>query len=382
MDTGESRSQKTGRPLRRSRWLLRLAAVAAIGLVLTYAWNHVRKAESAEPKTAASTQKTESPTAKEEPKATTPAESPPPDFANYTQPIPGVKLTFDMIAVPGGTFVMGSPGSESGRKDDEGPAHEVTVGPFWIGKTEVTWDEYEFFREACPGVPKGTPEEDEPKLEDVDGISGPTPPYGDPYRGFGGGKKPVIGVSWHAVMTYCMWLSKVTGKMYRLPTEAEWEYACRAGSKAAFCFGDDPANLDEYAWFKGNSKHETHNVGTKKPNVWGIHDMHGNVSEWCLDWYQADYYASVTSGKWPPDPRGPQKGTNHAIRGGLLGCEGDAARLRCASRDLSQNWWLDLDPMYPKSKWWHCGSATYVGFRVVRPLKPEKPTVRESHRGL
>ena len=218
-----------------------------------------------------------------------PATTLPADFVNYTESIPGTDLTFEMIAVPGGTFLMGSPASETGRKDDEGPQHEVTVSPFWISKTEVMWDQYDAFRNACPGVPKGTPEWEEPDLEDVDGISGPTPPYGDPYRGFGGGNRPAIGVSWHATMTHCLWLSKVTGKFHRLPTEAEWEYACRAGSKGTFCFGDDVSALGEYAWYKKNSEHQTHPVGTKKPNAWSVQDMHGNVSEWCLDWYQPDY---------------------------------------------------------------------------------------------
>ncbi len=314
--------------------------------------------------------------------AGTPATTLPADFVNYTESIPGTDLTYEMIAVPGGTFLMGSPVSETGRKEDEGPQHEVTVSPFWIAKTEVMWDQYDAFRNACPGLPKGTPEWEEPDLEDVDGISGPTPPYGDPYRGFGGGNKPAIGVSWHATMTHCLWLSKVTGKFYRLPTEAEWEYACRAGSKGTFCFGDDVSALGEYAWYKKNSEHQTRPVGTKKPNAWGVQDMHGNVSEWCLDWYQPDYYSSIPSGKWPPDPRGPEKGNNHVIRGGLMGSEADAPRVRSGSRDHSQDWWLQLDPMDPKSKWWHCGPATYVGFRVVRPLKPEKPPVRESRRGL
>jgi len=240
---------------------------------------------------------------------------------------------------------------------------------------EVTWDEYDAFRDACPPIPRGTPE----SQEDIDGISGPTPPYGDPYRGFGGGKQPAIGMSWHAAMTYCMWLSKETGKLYRLPTEAEWEYACRAGSKAVFCFGDDPANLGEYTWLRANSEYETHPVATKKPNAWGIYDMHGNVSEWCLDWYQPDYYGSVTSGTWLPDPRGPESGRNHAIRGGNFSQA--PALQRCAARDCSRDVWLTADPQEPKSKWWLV-PTNYLGFRIVRPLREEKPPVRQSRRGL
>lgn len=379
---GDSRSMKSTRTVGRWSWAWRLAVAMVVALSFGCGQKEDPQEESAEPKAVDPVQKTDPAAIKadtQEPKPTTPTQSLPPDFANYTETIPGTKVTFDMIAVPGGTFVMGSAKSEAGRKDDEGPAHEVTVGPFWVGKAEVTWDEYDAFRDACPGLPKGTPESDEAKLEDVDGVTGPTTAYGDPYRGFSGGKQPAVGISWHAAMTHCVWVSKVTGKFYRLPTEAEWELACRAGSKGSFCFGDDAANLDEYAWHKGNSSHQPHKVATKKPNAWGIYDMHGNVSEWCLDWYQADFYASIASGKWPPDPRGPQKGLNHAIRGGMF--EGDALRLRCASRDRSQDWWLTLDPQEPKSKWWHV-PTNFLGFRVVRPLKEEKPPVRESRRGL
>jgi sulfatase modifying factor 1 len=303
------------------------------------------------------------------------AATPLPDPVNYTETIPDTKITFDMIAVPGGTFLMGSPESESGRKKDEDPQHEVTVFPFWIGKVEVTWDEYDAFRDACQPIPRGAPESD----EDVDGISGPTPPYGDPYRGFSGGNQPVIGVSWHAAMTYCLWLSQTTGKLYRLPTEAEWEYACRAGSKSAFSYGDDPATLEDYAWFKGKSDYRTHPVGSKKPNAWGIYDMHGNVSEWCLDWYQPEYYGSVSSGKWPPNPRGPQEGKNHAIRGGHFGSADSF--LRSAARDRSRDFWLQADPQEPKSKWWLV-PTNYLGFRIVHPLQKEEFPVRSSNRGL
>ncbi len=296
-------------------------------------------------------------------------------FENYTETIPGTDLTFEMVPVPGGSFLMGSPPSETGRKKDEAPQHRVTVSPFWMGKVEVTWDEYEAFMAECPGLPKGTAETE----EDVDGITGPTPPYGDPYRGFGGGSRPTVGISWHAAITYCRWLSEKTGKLYRLPTEAEWEYACRAGSDDMFCMGDDESKLEEYAWYKGKSRHETHPTGSKKPNAWGIHDMHGNAAEWCLDWYDADYYSSFPAGGWPADPRGPEKGKNHVIRGGHF--DTAPSGLRCASRDQSKDWWLSLDPQEPKSKWWLV-PANFLGFRIVRPVKEEKPPVRESHRGL
>jgi len=311
-----------------------------------------------------------------------PAKGSPAELVNYTETIPGLqgeKLTFEMIAVPGGTFTMGSPDSEKGRKKDEGPQHEVTVGTFWVGKMEVTWDQYEAFMDAVPQTPKGDPG----VPYEVDAITGPTLPYGDPYRGFDAGSNPAIGMGWYGGMVYCKWLSKVTGKLYRLPTEAEWEYACRAGSKDAFCFGDDESKLDEYAWHKGNSDDQTHPVGKKKPNAWGICDMHGNVSEWCLDWYGADYYGSVASGKSPKNPKnGPDTGKNHVMRGGAY--RSNAGQVRCARRDRSSDWWLRNDPQEPKSKWWLV-PTDFLGFRVVRPLdgeKPKMPEIPEGRQGL
>ena len=296
-----------------------------------------------------------------------PAEELPADFVNYKETVEGrdgTVVSFDMIAVPGGTFTMGSPNSEKDRKKDEGPQHQVTVGPFWIGKTEVTWDEYEAF--GVPYGPKGSPWEE----EYVDGVTCPTMPWGDPYRGFERDGKPVIGVSWYGGMVYCMWLSRRAGKMYRLPTEAEWEYACRAGAKGMYCFGDDPSQLGEYAWFKDNSEEKTQKIATKKPNAWGIYDMHGNVAEWCLDWYDSDYYASVSSGKLSRDPQGPEKGQNHVFRGGSW--KGEADGVRSARRDRSSAWWLKLDPQEPKSHWWFV-PTDFIGFRVVRPLHGEEP---------
>jgi len=305
-----------------------------------------------------------------------PSESPPAEFVNYTEKVvgrDGTAVTFEMIAVPGGSFLMGSPDSEAGRKKDEGPQHKMTVGPFWISKTEVTCEEYEAF--GYPYRPKSSPWME----KYVDGVTCPTMPWGDPYRGFGRDSKPVVGVSWYGAIVYCRWLSRRTKKLYRLPTEAEWEYACRAGSKGKFCFGDDESKLGEYAWYKAKSKHETHRVATKKPNAWGIYDMHGNVSEWCLDWYKPDYYGSVVSGEWTKDPQGPDSGENHVIRGGHF--ETAPSGLRCAGRDVSKDWWLKLDPQDPKSHWWLVPTS-YLGFRIVRPVHGKEPPFPSMQNGL
>src|SRR5262249_33001348 len=157
---------------------------------------------------------------------------------------------FDMVAVPGGTFEMGSPADEKGRGADEGPQHTVRIESFWMGKVDVTWEEYDAYRVK----PKDTP----PKWTDADkaadAVTHPTKPYADPTFGLGYEKHPVICITHHAAMEYCRWLSAKTGKTYRLPTEAEWEYACRAGTKTAYFFGDDPAKLGDYAWYAKNSE--------------------------------------------------------------------------------------------------------------------------------
>src|SRR5262249_36634226 len=124
----------------------------------------------------------------------------------------------------------------------------------------------------------------------ADAVTKPSTPYVDETYGYGRDGYPVLCITHHAAMEYCRWLSARTGKLYRLPTEAEWEWACRAGTTTAYSFGDDPGKLDEHAWFDKNSGDTPHKVGTKKPNPWGLHDMHGNIAEWCLDHYHPATY--------------------------------------------------------------------------------------------
>jgi formylglycine-generating enzyme required for sulfatase activity len=213
-------------------------------------------------------------------------------MAAYTETIPGAGIKFEMVPVPGGTFIMGSPLEEPGRSADEGPQRRVAIRPFWMGRLEVTWDEYDAFAFGR-GVSKPNQPADTQTSKQADAVTRPTPPYSDESFGFGKGGQPVISITHHAAMEYCRWLSEKTGKTYRLPTEAEWEYACRAGTASAYSFGDDWNRLGEYAWNLDNSDGRPHPGGQKRPNTWGLYDMHGNVAEWCLDHYGENRYSSL-----------------------------------------------------------------------------------------
>jgi formylglycine-generating enzyme required for sulfatase activity len=175
---------------------------------------------------------------------------------------------------------------------------------------------------------------------------------------------PAISMTQHAANKYAEWLSAKTGQFYRLPTEAEWEYACRAGTTTAYSFGADAANIDEYAWYSKNSTEGKYNkVGGKKPNPWGLYDMHGNVMEWTLDQYDPKGYAGLgLQNPWNV----ASKPYPHAVRGGSW-MDG-ASSLRCGARVASDPSWKQQDPQLPKSIWYHT-DAQGLGFRLVRPLK-------------
>jgi formylglycine-generating enzyme required for sulfatase activity len=286
---------------------------------------------------------------------------------SYTESVPGTKIQFEMVAIPGGTFVMGSPSNETGRAADEGPAHPVTIAPLWVARTETTWDQYDPFAFA-QSVPSPTPAA-QPAPGGADAMTRPTPPYGDESFGFGKGNQPAINVQYHAAMEYCRWLSLKTGKTYRLATEAEWEYAARAGSTTAYSFGNDPAKLDQYAWYAGNSRGRPHPVGQKSANAWGLFDMHGNVAEWVVDHYDPKYYAQV-----PPQTPGPvllpsDRRYSYGARGGSW--DDAAVKLRSAARRGSSEEWNRRDPQSPQSIWWHT-DAGFVGFRIVRAVEEQE----------
>jgi formylglycine-generating enzyme required for sulfatase activity len=224
----------------------------------------------------------------------------------------GVKL--ELVLVPAGKFMMGSPEKEANRDIDE-TQHEVTISqPFYMGKFLVTQEQY----------------------EKVTGVVNPSK--------YKGAKNPVEKVTWDDAQNFCKKLSTAGGKAVRLPTEAQWEYACRAGSTTAYGFGDSDEALAQYAWYSVNSKIATHAVGEKKPNAWGLYDMHGNLWEWCQDLYGDKYYSESPK----VDPQGPAKGTGaHVLRGGAW---------------YTSTW--DCRSAYRYWGWpgWH---EPYDGFRVV-----------------
>lgn len=290
----------------------------------------------------------------------------------YTQDIAGMNLKFDMAAIPGGEFKMGSPPTEPGRDADEGPQHTVKLSPFWMSKHEITWDLFEPFLyrdyEAAQSTGTVSPQ--------VDAVARPTKPYLDMTFGMGKEGFPAVGMTQYAAIQFCKWLYARTGVFYRLPTEAEWEYASRTGTTTAYPFGDDPSMLDAYAWFKDNSNGKTHPAGTKKPNAWGIYDMQGNVAEWTRDQYIPDFYEQFKSKTAVNPVATPEKLYPHAIRGGSYADE--AAALRPASRAGSDPDWKRIDPQIPKSNWWF-PEAPFIGFRIVRPANPPSAAEIEAY---
>lgn len=297
-------------------------------------------------------------------------------FENFTENIPGSTVSFDMVALPGGEFAMGSPESEPLRKPDEGPVRHVKLSKFWIAKTEVTWDEYMAFFRATGS--QGRTEGQVVTKKNVDAITGATPPWGAPDQGWGKGTRPAITMTWHAASVYCQWLSKVTGKKYRLPTEAEWEYACRAGSETPYFFKGNPKDFTSVGLFrkifhpdtavissvivyKENSSSKTKEPHSVKQNPFGLKNMAGNVAEFCLDYYSPDAYKADSAVLI--NPRGPADGYEHVIRGGSF--KSDARDVRSAARDFTKTKaWLVTDPQMPKSIWWY-SDCIDVGFRVV-----------------
>jgi sulfatase modifying factor 1 len=289
----------------------------------------------------------------------------------YTETITtkdGDKLSFEMVLIPGGSFSMGSPADEAGRKDDEGPQHKAQLDKFYLCTTETTIDLFTAYYQETVSAKKDfiTTQETKKNTEqtdsDVDAITGPTPVYGDMTMGYGE-KHPAMGMTWHNAMTFCRWLSMKTGKEYRLPTEAEWEYASRDGTTNVFGIGDDPGQLKDFAWYEDTTDYETREVGKKKPSAFGLYDMLGNVREWVYDFYSSTAYQEAAKKNPAVNPKGPKTGTLHVARGGDY--NSSVEELRCAARAFEEKWWRSGDPQIPKSIWW-LPEMDFIGVRVAR----------------
>ncbi len=284
--------------------------------------------------------------------------------APYKITIPNTTVTYSMAPVPAGEFLMGS--TEPGAKPDEQPPHKVRLDAFWMQAHEVTWDVYLMFMFADQAKERGQPD------PLVDGLSRPTSPYVEMSFGRGHGGFPAISMTQHAANKFAQWLSAKTGEYYRLPTEAEWEYACRAGATSNV----GAAQLGEHAWFRANSATDAfpngtyHKVGTRKPNAWGLYDMLGNVMEWTLDQY-APYTAAAQVNPWVKST----ESYPHAVRGGSWNDE--AARVTCTARVASDASWKKQDPQLPKSIW-YMTDAQWLGFRLIRPAA--LPTAEDMYR--
>ena len=274
---------------------------------------------------------------------------------------------------------MGSPENEPFRQADESPQRKVTISPFFMGEFEVTWDQYWAFYNETMSEGRTAPEVifANNSREDVDAVSGPTPPFGFPDQGWGMGTRPAITMTHYAAETFCQWLSLKTGRKYRLPTEAEWEYAARGGTSTPYffegspkkytneglmkkIFGIDTTSINGYIIYANNSMDKTQEPARVKANPFGLKNMLGNVMEYCADKYKENAYEGFKEGAVDPIN---QEGTEFVVRGGNY--LDDASKLRCAARGHTENDnWLRTDPQNPKSIWWY-SDIKGIGFRVV-----------------
>jgi formylglycine-generating enzyme required for sulfatase activity len=235
----------------------------------------------------------------------------------FTETLDGTTVSFVMKPVPAGRFALQDGSGVGGG--------QAGIGPFWISETEVTWDAYDVYL-------FGPDEQEAAGDAGPDAVTRPSKPYISVDRGFGHAGYPAISMSYLGALSFCEWLSRRTGRRYRLPTQREWRYVCRLGAV-------DGASADEHAWYRSNADFRTHPVATRAPDALGLYDLWGNASEWCTG----------------PDGSPVTLGGSYRDPAGGIGC---------GARVLPSDAWNESDPQVPKSVWW-LADAGFVGFRVV-----------------
>ena len=274
---------------------------------------------------------------------------------NYVERVDGSDLQINMVYLSGGEYVMGSPAKERGRKKDEGPKHTVSLSPFWISSYEITWDIYELF---LNNVDQKRVQNRGPINLDIDGVSSATMPYVNHNQP----GHPVINITQYGASQFCKWLTAKTGNYYRLPTEAEWEFACRSSTETTYSCGNSGRKINQFGWYKKNSDGKLQKIGLKRPNGYGLYDMHGNAAEWVLDSYDPEAYIKRKKAAHNPIVR-MKALYPRVVRGGSY--KDSLSKVRSSSRGFSSKRWKQRDPQVPKSLWWHT-NAKHVGFRIVR----------------
>jgi formylglycine-generating enzyme required for sulfatase activity/nitrate/TMAO reductase-like tetraheme cytochrome c subunit len=302
-------------------------------------------------------------------------------FTDFTEQIPGTNVTIRMKAIQGGEYRMGSAEREQYRRIDEGPQRTVTVSPFFLAEVETTWNQFWAFYAQTMSEGRIPPEVVYAANANplTDAISGPTPPFGLPDQGWGGGERPAITMTHYAAKTFCQWLSIKTGKPYRLPTEAEWEYAARGGTETPYFFAGTPRSfsnqgfwrkfldaktegISDYVIYANNSKNRTQEPEAVLANPFGLKNMLGNVMEYCADKYDPQAY--VKTSLEITDPLVTEsEGNEWVVRGGNYAS--DASEVRSAARGHTRHdEWMKTDPQQPKSIWWY-SDVRGIGFRVA-----------------
>ena len=277
-------------------------------------------------------------------------------FINFKEQIPGSDVSFDMIAIPAGEFEMAI---YPNNKFNSKPLvrKKIELSPFFMAKVELTWDAYLVFLRDVES--EGREQTQALDSLETDVISGATPPWGDPSQGWGMGQRPAITMTHHAAQVYCQWLSKVTGKNYRLPSEAEWEYAAREGAHSASSIPS--IEKADAAIYKNNAHGKTQLPQQVQANGLGLKNMLGNVKEFCQDTYDPTGYYNDPGPL--TNPLFQAANQEHVVRGGSF--KSTKSQISPFQRDHTfHDDWLKTDPQIPKSIWWY-SDCNDVGFRVV-----------------